>query len=392
MNAKGLGELSNFPRPKCRKFKKIFCLCFSPVVVSPLGTMGSLFEKVARPVIFRGDPELAHERALAWLRLLAKTGPLVKVMERYNRPRHAEPIRLFGIDFPNAVGLGAGFDKNAVCWQVMGALGFGHVEIGTVTRHAQPGNQRPRITRFPEHEAIINRMGFPNDGAEAIAKRLAHRSGGKRRGIPIGVNIGKGKATPLEEAAPEYIETFNLLVDKADFFTVNISSPNTPELRRLQEADFLRQLLGELMRNNKERAKKLGKEPIPILVKIAPDLTYPQVDEVLTTVQDTGVNGVVATNTMVHRPIDLGEKDEPGGLSGRPIHRRAVQMIHYMHLATGGKLPIIGVGGIMDEKSAGEIFDAGASLVQIYTGMIYRGPFFAKAVAQSLVWRNAVWV
>lgn len=354
--------------------------------------MGVLYEKVVRPAVFRGDPELAHERALAWLRLLGRTGPLVGLMERYNRPRHGEPIKLFGIDFPNAVGLAAGFDKNASCWQVFAALGFGHVEIGTVTRHDQPGNPRPRITRFPEHEAIINRMGFPNDGAEAIAKRLASRCEGKRKGIPVGINIGKGKATSLEEAAPEYIETFNLLADCADYFTINVSSPNTPELRRLQEADFLRQLLGELMRNNKERARKLGKQPIPLLVKIAPDLSFRQVDDVLSAVEETGFNGVVAANTMINRPIDLGQKDEPGGLSGRPIHRRAVQLIHYMNLATKGKMPIIGVGGILDARAAGEIFDAGADLVQIYTGLVYRGPFFAKQVAQALVWRSAVWV
>ncbi len=352
--------------------------------------MGAIYEHLVRPVLFKGDAEHAHERAIAWLRLLGRVKPLVKGMEWYNSPRHAEPIELFGLTFPNAVGLAAGFDKNALCWQVMGALGFGHVEIGTVTSQEQPGNQRQRLFRLPEHEALINRMGFPNDGADAIAKRLGKHKRG--RGIPVGVNIGKSKVTPLDQAAPEYIDIFNKLADGADFFTINVSSPNTPELRRLQEKDFLRQLLGELNRNNAERARKLGKERIPLLVKIAPDLSYRDIDDVLTVVQDVGLDGIVATNTMLERPIELGDKDETGGLSGRPILPKARQIVHYIHLATGGKLPIIGVGGIVDERSAGEMFDAGASLVQVYTGMVYRGPFFAREVAQSLVWRYAEWV
>lgn len=354
--------------------------------------MGAVYENVVRPVLFRGDAELAHERAIGWLRMLGGFGPIVNMMERYNRPRHGEPIELFGVSFPNAVGLAAGFDKNAHCWNVMGAFGFGHVEIGTVTRNDQPGNPRPRLSRIPEHEALINRMGFPNDGAEAIAKRLSKRAGGKRRGIPIGINIGKGKPTSLEQATPEYIETFNILADFADYFAINVSSPNTPELRRLQEKDFLRQLLGELNKNNAERARKLGKGRIPMLVKIAPDLTYREIDSILEVVEEVGFDGIIATNTMVARPLDLGSKDEAGGLSGSPILQRSSQMIRYMHLATKGKLPIIGVGGVTDERSAGELFDAGASLVQIYTGLVYRGPFFAKKIAQALVWRSAEWV
>lgn len=354
--------------------------------------MGAAYESLIRPVLFRGDAELAHERAIGWLRILGRFGPVIRMMERYNSPRHGEPIKLFGLDFPNAVGLAAGFDKNALCWNVMGALGFGHVEVGTVTRNDQPGNQRPRLSRLPRHEALINRMGFPNDGAEVIAKRLAKRAGGKRRGIPIGINIGKSKTTPLEQATAEYIDTFNILADCADYFTINVSSPNTPELRRLQEEDYLRELLGELNQTNAERARKLGKDRIPMLVKIAPDLSYREIDSILEVVQEVGFDGIVATNSMIDRPIDLGSKDEAGGLSGRPIHRRSTQIIHYMHLATKGKVPIIGAGGIMDEKSAGELFDAGASLVQLYTGMVYRGPFFAKRVAQALVWRSAEWV
>ncbi|WOO40004.1 quinone-dependent dihydroorotate dehydrogenase [Rubellicoccus peritrichatus] len=354
--------------------------------------MGSVYESVIRPVLFRGDAELAHERAIGWLKMMGRFGPAIRMMEHYNRPRHGEPIELFGLSFPNAVGLAAGFDKNALCWNVMGAFGFGHVEIGTVTRHDQPGNQRPRLSRIPEHEALINRMGFPNDGAEAIAKRLAKRAGSKRRGIPIGINIGKSKPTPLDQATPEYIETFNILADFADYFAINVSSPNTPELRRLQEADFLRQLLGELNKTNAERARKLGKERIPMLVKIAPDLSFREIDSILEVVQDVGFDGIIATNTMIERPVDLGGKDEAGGLSGKPIIQRSSQIIRYMHLATKGKLPIIGVGGVTDAKSAGQLFDSGASLVQLYTGMVYRGPFFAKDIAQALVWRSAEWV
>ena len=354
--------------------------------------MGVLYEQVIRRVLFRSDAESAHERAIAWLKLLMKVRPLANVMAAYNRPGKNRPVECFGLTFPNPVGLAAGFDKNAEVWPVMPALGFGFVEVGTVTHLEQPGNQRPRLFRLPEHEALINRMGFNNEGAEAIAERFKRSSDFKKRKIPVGINIGKSKVVSLEQAAADYLASYHALADFADFFTVNVSSPNTPELRELQEKSRLRELLSQLLHADGERARKLGVSKIPFLVKIAPDLTYRQVDDVLEVVQELDMAGIVATNTMVARPAGINDGGESGGLSGRPIHEHAVDMVKYVHLATGGKLPIIGVGGIMDAKTAGQMFDAGAVLVQLYSGMVYRGPFFPKEVVQAAQWHSAEWV
>jgi len=353
--------------------------------------MGAFYESIIRPMLFRGDAEEVHEQALGHLRTLAGLGPVLGLMEKYNKPTRGGPTELFGLTFPNPVGLAAGFDKNAECWRAMAALGFGHVEIGTVTSQEQPGNPKPRIFRLPEHEALINRMGFPNEGAEAVAKRLAE-SAGQPRKIPLGVNIGKSRVTPIEEAVDDYLASYNLLADHADYFTINVSSPNTPDLRQLQQKDHLAQLVTALIEADSARAERLGKGEIPILVKIAPDLSFRELDDILECSIDAGVKGVVASNTLAGRPIELGEKDETGGLSGAPIHPRSLDMVNYIHRAAGAKLPIIGVGGVMSERTAGDMFDAGAQLIQIYTGLVYRGPFFAKRLAQALSWRTDDWV
>ena len=356
--------------------------------------MGTLYEKILRPILFRDDAEHAHERAIAWLHLFSHFKPLVKLMEKQNAPRHAEAIKLFGLEFPNAVGLAAGFDKNAVCWHALPALGFGHVEVGTVTYHEQPGNPRPRIERVPQEEAVFNHMGFPSDGAERVANRLTkqflHR---RKRRVPLGINIGKSKVCSIENAASDYIASFNRLADFADYFTINISCSNTPDLRCLQEVGRLNDLLSELRRVNLERAKKLGKPRIPMLVKISPDLSFRQIDDIIGVVDAQEFDGIIATNTTITRPGKLAEHNAAGALSGRPLNPLSVEVVRYIHLATGGRLPIIGSGGIMDEEAAGRLMDAGASLVQIYTGMIYRGPFFAREIAQALVWHNSLeWI
>jgi len=355
--------------------------------------MGLFYESVVRPTMFRGDAEDAHERALSWLQALSGLKPLLAIMERYNRPSRGQPIKLFGLTFPNAVGLAAGFDKNAEVWQTMAALGFGHVEIGTVTQQEQSGNPKPRVFRLPEHEALINRMGFPNHGAEVVAKRLAEAAAtGRKRPIPLGINIGKSRVTPIEEAASDYLATYHKLADHADYFTINVSSPNTPDLRQLQEKRFLANLVEALVKADLERAKKLGQEPIPFLVKIAPDISFRELDAVIDCSLVAGVKGIIAANTLVERPIDLGSKDETGGLSGAPIHQRSLDIVNYIHRSVGKKLPVIGCGGIMSERAAGDMFDAGAELIQIYTGLVYRGPFFAKTLAQSLSWRTIDWI
>jgi len=283
-------------------------------------------------------------------------------------------------------------DKNGRFWRSAPALGFGHVELGTVTFQQQPGNERPRVFRFPEERAIINRMGFNNEGAEAIAARLKKSIGKSRPRIPVGINIGKSRVVPLDQAVEDYLSSFSLLVPHADYITINVSSPNTRDLRKLQSAEHLAVLLGELVQRNRTRARKLGQEPTPMLLKIAPDLNFREIDSVLECIEACEVDGVVATNTTLSRPGRLAQIKQPGGLSGRPLHQRSIEVVNYINRATSDKLPIIGVGGIDSPESAGAMMDAGARLVQIYTGMIYRGPFVAKTLARALAPRQSAWV
>ncbi len=354
--------------------------------------MGILYERAVRPFLFRSDPEHAHERAMNAMALLARLRPVCAVLEKWAQlePALARPVELFGLRFPNCVGLAAGFDKNARGWPAAAALGFGHVEIGTITALQQPGNPKPRVFRYPEEEAVINRMGFNNDGAEAVAGRLERQPGPGRRRIPLGINLGKSKAAPLDRAVTDYLASFSKLADHADYLVLNVSSPNTPDLRKLQDEDRLRELLGVITTANRERFAQLGKPRKPVLLKIAPDLSFVQVDAVLSTIAHFGLDGIIATNTTLARTGAFAGVNEAGGLSGRPVRARSTEIIRYISRATGGRLPIIGVGGIHDEAGAGEKMDAGASLVQVYTGMIYRGPFFARDLARALADRQSI--
>jgi dihydroorotate dehydrogenase len=347
--------------------------------------MGCFYQNILKPLLFRLDAELAHEVGVDALALLSHVRPLCALMERCNRlpPELYRPVECFGLKFPNAVGLAAGFDKNGRAWPAAAALGFGHVEIGTVTLHAQPGNPRPRAFRYAADQAVINRMGFNNGGAAALAARLAKHAAPGRRSIPLGINLGKSKVTSLDRAVDDYLGSFRLLADHADYVVVNVSSPNTPGLRDLQDAAWLKPLLVALVEENRARVDG-GKPRRPLLLKIAPDLSFPQVDAALEVIDELKLDGIIATNTTLARPGGLAVVNEAGGLSGRPLQRRSTQIINYISRITNGRLPIIGVGGIMDEASAGEKLDAGATLVQLYTGLIYRGPFFAAEVARAL--------
>ena len=291
-------------------------------------------------------------------------------------------MKLFGLTFPNPVGLAAGMDKNAQFTQVMAALGFGFTEIGTVTHQAQPGNSKPRLFRYPKHNALINRMGFNNHGAEIIRNRL-QAIPRKNRRVPIGINIGKSKVVSLKDAFEDYLGSFRLLADQADYFTINVSSPNTPSLRELQEKERLEELLQRIQSANKERAQKLGCKMIPILLKIAPDLSYQQIDEIVEIVIEEKVSGLIATNTTIERPKSLKDA-ETGGLSGTPLHQKSLEVVKYISRRTNQKLPIIGTGGIDDPTTAARFLDEGASLVQLYSGLVYRGPFVAKIIARGL--------
>ena len=350
--------------------------------------MGLLYRTFAKPLLFCLDPEEAHERGVSALAALGRITPLCRVLEAWNRldPHLHRPVKAFGLEFPNAVGMAAGFDKNARAWQAAAALGFGHVEIGTVTALAQDGNPQPRLFRYPEQKAVINRMGFNNEGSEAVAARLATQPAVGRRRIPLGINLGKSKVTPNEEATQDYLTSFGRLADYADYLVVNVSSPNTPGLRALQDEKPLRELLGALSAANRER----GTGCKPLLLKIAPDLSWPQIDAALGVVAEFGLAGIIATNTTLARPGYFESIGQAGGLSGAPLLRKSTQIVSYIAKATGGKLPIIAAGGITDPAGAGEKLDAGATLVQVYTGMIYEGPFFAAELSRACAERQRV--
>jgi dihydroorotate dehydrogenase len=346
------------------------------------------YHRLIRPAVFRiggGDAEEAHERIL---RLLSGVGriPTATAATAALFNRHRAPVTVAGIDFPGMVGLAAGMDKNAVAVRSWGSLGFGFAELGTVTAQAQPGNDRPRLVRLPRSGAVINRMGFNNTGAQQLADTLTAtgvRRGNRAAGIPLGISIGKTKSTPLEEAVEDYLSSLRLLADLGDYIAVNVSSPNTPGLRSLQDRAALSELLGALVA---EAAKINSRTPVPIFVKIAPDLTDPALDEVLEVATDTGVNGLIATNTTLSRDgIAYGDLDlapEAGGLSGAPLTRRARYVVG--HLASRTELPIIGVGGIDTVDDARALTDAGASLLQVLTGFIYHGPGLIDRINQEV--------
>ncbi len=348
--------------------------------------MGALYENWMRPSLFRLDAEHAHELGVRALAALGKLTPICRALESWSRlpALRSRPIEAFGLKFPNAVGLAAGFDKNARAWPAAAALGFGHVEIGTVTAKPQPGNPRPRMFRYAAEGAVINRLGFNNDGARAVAARLARGAPAGHRRIPLGVNIGMSKAIDIDQAIHDYLASFTWLADHADYLVLNVSSPNTPGLRQLQDEARLRELLGAVTAANRSRGTQAGRRRVPLLLKIAPDLDFPQIDTVLTVVAEFGLDGIIATNTTVERTGFFASVSEAGGLSGAPLRRRSTEVIRYLADATRGRLPIIGVGGIMDAASAGEKLDAGATLVQVYTGLIYHGPFFAREMARAL--------
>lgn len=316
---------------------------------------------LARPLAFRLDPERAHELALGVL-----SSPLGRALATPRVRPPEEPVRLFGLSFRNPLGLAAGFDKNAVALPAWERLGFGFVEVGTVTRLPQAGNPRPRIFRFPKHGALVNRMGFPNDGPTAVRDRiLAARREHLPEGFPIGVNLGKMKGTPNRRAADDYVAVLRDLYDAGDYFVVNVSSPNTPGLRKLQSPEELDPILAALQEANRARGGK------PLLVKIAPDLGEAEAAGIIRQVQIHELSGIIATNTTLdHAAISA----EEGGLSGRPLLEKSLRLIRFLARETGGRVPIIGAGGVFTREDYLAMREAGAALVQVYTGFVYGGP------------------
>jgi len=333
-----------------------------------------VYRSLVRPILFRLPPETAHELALHSLSLL----PSRLLATHFNDA--SLRIERFGLTFPNPVGLAAGFDKNGIALQPLAALGFGFIEAGTVTYHAQPGNPRPRLFRLSQDQALINRAGFNNDGAAAFAQRVKQH----RPDCVLGVSIGKSKIMPLENATADYLKSFDLVHEVADYVAVNVSSPNTPQLRELQQAHQLTSLLSALQARNRELPK-----PVPLLVKLSPDLERRDLEMIVDVVTRLRIDGIIATNTTISR--DNLQSDAKrvaacgeGGLSGKPLAHRSTRMIADLYELTEGRIPLIGVGGIFDADGAWEKIAAGASLVQLYTGFIYQGPNIAKQINEGL--------
>ncbi len=341
-----------------------------------------MYKRIILPILFRFDAETIHHTVTTALKLAFKIPGVSALARRLYVPRDAGLARtVFGVQFPNPVGLAAGFDKNADLVNELSDLGFGFIEIGTVTPRPQPGNPKPRLFRLKADQGLINRMGFNNKGVSPAVSRLRNR----RAGIIVGGNIGKNKDTPNEEAVNDYLISFRELFDTVDYFAVNVSSPNTPGLRALQDKEPLLQLLNALQTENRQYP-----QPKPILLKIAPDLTNGQLDDIIAIVAETGIAGIIATNTTISRDdlrTDANVVGEigAGGVSGLPVRERATEVIRYLHQTSGGAFPIIGVGGIASAADAQEKLQAGASLVQLYTSFIYEGPGVAKQICTGLV-------
>ena len=345
--------------------------------------MGWCYQRLLRPLLFLQDSEAAHNRVLRGLAWASRGRVLTGFAERYcGAP--ALPVNCLGLRFPNPVGLAAGMDKAAAAVPMWPRLGFGFAELGGVTRHGQRGNDPPRMFRAVPERALVNRMGFNNPGAEMMAATLAKwRALGLWPDHPVGINLGKSKVTPLAEAAEDYAFSVGVLRDHADFFVINVSSPNTPNLRKLQDKTALSEIID---------AVRMEATSQPLLVKVAPDLSNRALDEVLELATDRGLSGIVATNTTITRPRTVSAKSrrvygEVGGLSGAPLRARSTEVIRHIYKETQGRLPIIGVGGILNADDAWEKITAGASLVQVYTGLVYEGPTVVREIVTELTKR-----
>ena len=349
--------------------------------------MPLIYRSTLRPAAFtfsRGDPERAHDAVLRQLAYISRHPALVRALAAASGAEKLHGTReLFGLQFRSPIGLAAGFDKNGLALPALAALGFGFLEAGGVTQHRQPGHPRPRIWRYARDEALINAMGFPNHGSEAVAAALRRAP---RPDIPVGWNVAKSMVTPLDDAADDYCATITALHPYADFFVLNVSSPNTPGLRGLQDRDALDQLLTRITLHLEGlRTQTRVEKRRPLLVKIAPDVTDAELDDIVAVVLDSGIDGIVATNTSVQRHLlRSAEPVDRGGLSGRAIHHLSVEVVRKLSARLAGRIPIIGVGGVSDVATAQHMLDAGASLVQVYTGLIYQGPGLVRRLNRAL--------
>ena len=336
--------------------------------------MKNLYEQLVRPLLFSLDAEAAHHVTMRLLGRASHFDLALRVLRSFQPP--SKPKTLFGLNFPNPIGLAAGLDKNGVALPAWAALGFGFIEIGTVTAKPQPGNPKPRIFRLPAQQALINRLGFNNDGADAIVDRLRRLRNHERwPAVPVGINIGKSRATPLEQAKDDYLYSFRLLRDFADYVALNVSSPNTPGLRELQEPQRLSELL-RAIGNERAATQK------PVVVKISPDVSAAELKDILAVCEDNRVGAIIATNTTLDHSSVPPQLDQAGGLSGAPLKEKSTALVR--EIAARSVIPIIASGGIYNAASAREKFQAGAQLIQLYTGLVYRGPRLLREIMGTL--------
>lgn len=362
----------------------VYPQCFPQGVCNQGFTFADMYA-IFKPFIFRIQPEKAHYLTMSLMVFVCRNAMVKRLLTQLFRVSDVSlEVEVAGLRFPNRVGLAAGFDKDARWLHEMKTLGFGFVEIGTLTPIGQDGNPQPRLFRLPEDQGVINRMGFNNGGVDDAVVRLKQRP----ENLIIGGNIGKNKVTPNEEALNDYVTCFDALHPHVDYFALNVSSPNTPGLRALQDKAPLRLLLKAVMDRN-----IAASPPRPVFLKIAPDLSNEQLDDMIALVQETGIDGIIATNTTIERsglvtPADEVEKMGAGGLSGEPVRKRSTEVIRYLHQKSNGSFPIIGVGGICSAEDAQEKLEAGASLVQVYSGLIYAGPGLVKSINKSILKQN----
>ena len=344
----------------------------------------TLYKRIVFPLLRQLDPERIHEWTLDALALAQAWEPGRRVLQQIAGQVPSRPVELFGLTFPNVLGVAAGFDKEARVAEGLALLGFGHVEVGTLTPYPQPGNPRPRIFRLPPDRALINRMGFPNQGVAQALPRLRALAAQPRSWV-LGVSLGKQKETPLAQAVDDYLVVMEAVYPYADYLAVNVSSPNTPGLRELQGQRYLARLLGRLVAARDSLAEQGGVGPRPLLLKIAPDLAPAEVDQIVAAALESGVEGMIATNTTTARSdLSHPHRAEEGGLSGAPLAERSNELIAYIHRQAGDRLPVIGVGGVFSPADVRAKINAGATLVQVYTGLAYEGPGIAGRLLRGL--------
>jgi dihydroorotate dehydrogenase len=343
-----------------------------------------IYKNLFRPLLFSLDAERAHEIGGGALGVLGKASPVLSIVRKLTQSSH-QPVKAFGLNFPNAIGQAAGLDKDGMFPLASEALGFGHIEVGTVTPLPQAGNEKPRLFRLKDESALINRMGFNNLGTDALRQKISASYPKSKRHVPLGINLGKGKLTPLNDALDDYCKGFDSLASLSDYITINISSPNTPDLRKLQSSEYLEPLLYGI-KNHRLKWSQLNKIPSPpCLLKISPDESFKNLETIVIKAMEHNFDGLIACNTSINPPLSMKFKTLPnGGISGKPIEKRSNAVIKFISQLTDQKFPIIGSGGIHDYDSAQRKLDAGAILLQIYTSFIYEGPLWPSRLAKRM--------